>query len=120
MNQEEIDKFIQHYGVKGMHWGIRNEKKAGRPSSDYRKTKPYRNRKTHELTNKQLKAVNERINLEQNYRRLNPSKVKIGMGVAASILAALDMGTRFYSFIKSPAGQALAKNGKKFVSKKLA
>lgn len=26
MNDEELDAFLEHHGVKGMHWGIRNEK----------------------------------------------------------------------------------------------
>lgn len=93
MNQDEVLDFIEHHGVKGMHWGVRNDK-VRKTSSDHKKTAPFRNRPVHELSNKQIKALNERLNLEQNHRRLNPSTVQKGhlavkgmLGLAATAIA---------------------------------
>jgi hypothetical protein len=48
----EIDDFLEHYGVKGMHWGIRNEKKireVARKSGDVAKTVGRGTKKTYEV-----------------------------------------------------------------------
>jgi hypothetical protein len=118
MKHSDIDEFIEHYGKKGMRWGVRNARNRVTTSSDYRKTKPLRNRKTKELSNKQLQNVNARINLEQNYRRLNPSKIQIGSAMAKTTLAALTTVASVYTLAKSPAGQAAINAGKKFMQKK--
>jgi hypothetical protein len=94
VSKEATEALLEHHGVKGMHWGIRNpesrvtiarrEKHA--PSSDFKRTAPHRGKPVHTLTNKQLKDVNERLNLEQNYSRMNPDKVKSGKKVVTGIL----------------------------------
>jgi hypothetical protein len=120
VNQEVIDKFIEHHGVKGMRWGVRTKgKKPRKESTDFKKTVPLRNRKTHELSNKQIKTVNERINLETNYRRLNPSKVKKGQIAVASILATATTITTAYNFLNSPAGKHAIAVGKKMLQKEV-
>jgi hypothetical protein len=32
MSDQQIDEFLEHFGVKGMHWGIRNQQKLDRVS----------------------------------------------------------------------------------------
>jgi hypothetical protein len=119
MNQEVVDRFIEHHGVKGMRWGVRGGKgKPRRESTDYKKTVPLRNRKTHELSNKQIKTVNERINLEGNYRRLNPTKVEKGKFFAKSLLATATTAATVYTLANSPAGKAAIASGKKLLEKK--
>jgi hypothetical protein len=108
---------IEHYGVKGMKWGVR-KKGTGRQSSDFKRTVPLRNRDHRELSNKQIQKVNARINLEQNYARLNPTKIQIGSRAVKGLLAALNTGAAFYTLSKSPAGQAAIKSGKAFIKKK--
>jgi hypothetical protein len=109
-------EFLEHHGVKGQKWGVRNKRQV-KTSSDHKKTATLRNRKTHELSNKQLQNVNARINLEQNYRRLNPSKVKIGSDMARSILAGLGTAASVYTLANSPAGKAGIAAAKKVLSK---
>lgn len=96
-----------------MKWGVRKQRAPVRTSSDFKKTAPLRKRKTPELTNKQLKAVNERINLEQNYNRMNPSTVKRGTVAAASILATAQIGITAYNMLNSPAAKAARANAKR-------
>jgi hypothetical protein len=99
-----------------MRWGVR--KKSSRPSStDYRQTVPLRNRSTHELSNKQLQKVNARINLEQGYRRLNPTKTQKGKTVALGILGAATTAATAYNLLNSPAGKAAIANGKRLLEK---
>jgi uncharacterized membrane protein len=107
-----VEEFIEHHGVRGMRWGVRKARGGTKPSSDYKKTAPLRKKKPHELTNKQLKSVNERANLEKNFRQLNPKTnkaaitAKKGKIVAAELLAAAGMATAAYNFYHSKAGQA--------------
>jgi len=114
MNVEEL--LLEHSGVKGMKWGVR--KKRGRSSTDYKKTAPYRNKHPKELTNRQLRVVNERINLEQNYRRLNPSTVHKGQSMVKEALAIAATGAALYKVLNGPVGKRLIDLGKKAVVKK--
>lgn len=113
----EVIQLIEHHGVKGMKWGVRGSRNRVKVSSDFRKTAPLRNRKTRELSNKQLQSINARINLEQNYRRMNPTKVQVGSAMVKTTLAGLTTAAAFYSFVKSPAGQAFINAGKKAIRK---
>ena len=83
--------YLKHYGVLGMHWGIRKDKgiskgRKRKPSEDYIQTKELRKKRMYELSNTELKALNERKNLEAQYRNLNKTKVDLGKKFAADIL----------------------------------
>lgn len=175
---QEVDDILKHYGVKGMHWGIRNKrtasvdltsKKTGKTkkiyynpkklnpngptvgnkrqitatkregknfqkqlnkaskeikpkaktSSDYKKVSAYRGKPAKSLTNKQLKTINDRANLEQNYNRLNPGKVKKGEFYIKAALGTAGTAVAAYNLYNSPAGKALMNIGKKTVFKQL-
>lgn len=117
----DVAEYIQHYGRKGMKWGTRKDKRSTttskKTSADHKKVSEIRKRERSELTNNQLKIVNERINLEQNFNRLNPSKIKRGTIMATSILSTLGVGVTAYNMINSPAGKAAITVGKKAVVK---
>lgn len=73
----EVDDFLAHFGVKGMKWGQRLADRKARKSatsSDAKKSIDVRDKaKSHSakaLTNAQLKTAIERMNLEQNFKRL--------------------------------------------------
>jgi hypothetical protein len=114
---EEVKAFIEHHGVKGMHWGVRR-KGQQKTSSDFKKTEPLRKKPVSALTNKQLKAVNERMNLETNYKKLNPSTARKGKMAAAEIIGTVGLAVGAYNLLKSPAGQAAINAGRKFLLKK--
>lgn len=116
MNDEAVKEFIEHVGVKGMHWGVRKDRGSVRPSSsESKKVSELRKRKPHQLTNKQLKLVNERLNLEQNFKRMNPGPAKAGKEIAAGILGTIGLGVTAYNVVHSPAGKAAIAAGKKFL-----
>jgi hypothetical protein len=113
---EDIDEYIEHFGVKGMRWGVRKRDGGGvRSSSEARKAAQARSKPIHALTNKQLKAATERMNLEQNFKRLNPSKVEKGKKAALEVLATVGIAVSAYNIVKSPAGQAAIKQGKRLL-----
>lgn len=113
---------LYHYGVKGMKWGIRRYqnkdgtrtttgKKRDRQadwSDDARNASAIKKKSVKQMSNKELKALNERTRLEQEYERLNPSAVKRGVKVVGATAAALGTVAGVISN-----GQTLIKTGKK-------
>lgn len=81
-----IDEFLEHHGVKGMRWGVR-KRVGSRPAFMNRKKKPeersedaaraldYKIRAkqggSKTLSNKELRDLVERMNLEQQYSTLS-------------------------------------------------
>ena len=112
---DDVEDFIAHYGKKGMRWGVR--KQPVKTSSDYKKTAPYRNRNPKELTNRQLQDVNNRVNLETNYKRLHPSALNRGHNEAKIILGMLGTAAAFYKLSQSEFGQAAINSGKIFLKR---
>ena len=102
-----------HYGVLGMKWGVRRgtssstggskKRKASRMSDDARDAAQLKKKRVSEMSNAELRRLNERQQLEQNHARLNPSKVKKGLAIASGIV-----GT-------ATATIALAKNSSKLI-----
>lgn len=105
-----------------MKWGVRKVRvsraKSARPaSSESKKVSELRTRKPHQLTNKQLQTVNSRLNLENNFTKLNPNAIKRGTVAAAAILGTLQIGVTAYNMASSPAGKAAIANGRKALKK---
>lgn len=110
---EEIEEILEHYGTRGMKWGVRAKaavntrpgqpqpiaigERAGKPlvtaggrghpAVDEAKRAAglrqlAKKSGVQALTNKELKELNERINLEQNYSKLTSAdnQAKLGRG----------------------------------------
>ena len=89
---------LYHYGVLGMKWGVRrNRSRSGgsrkkRPmSDDARDASMIKKKKVSQMSNAELRKLNERTRLEQEYSRLNPKSVSRGWKYIAT--AAGVMGT---------------------------
>lgn len=82
-NQNEL----YHYGVLGMKWGRRK----ARMSQDAREVKAIKKKKISEMSNAELRKLNERQNLERNHRQLNPNAIKRGLSIVGATAGA--MGT---------------------------
>ena len=110
-------EFLEHHGIKGQRWGIRNKvnPKTGRVSSDHRVVSDLRARPRHSLSNKQLQTVNTRLNLEQNFARLNPSKREINQKRFKTVFTAV-AGTSIAGFVKSNEGKKIIAAGAAFLS----
>lgn len=76
----ELDEMIQHFGVKGMKWGVRKDRnqggnskvslaeRAGSLKRERQWTKVLR--EADNMTNEQLNAVSRRVGLENDLKRL--------------------------------------------------
>jgi len=113
--------FLAHHGVKGQRWGVRRTKAAlaraarreGRqPSPEAIRAKALSKKKRSELSNEELRFLNERKNLEQNFNRLNPNAIAKGHNRTKAIIAVAGTAVALSNLARSPAGQATIKAGK--------
>ena len=103
--------YLAHHGVKGMKWGVRkrvkntvkslSSKRTKNYSSDYKKTRTLRRKSSKELSNEQLKMLNKRMNLEQEYNRLSTQTTNRGINVARNIVSAAGTIGGLYAISKS-------------------
>lgn len=106
---------LMHYGVKNMHWGVRRfqyenggltpagkeryattnsridkkqAKKDGKQTSEHEDSKKAHDKKpVSEMSDKELRERLNRINMEQQYKNLNPSKLNKGYKAVKTALA---------------------------------
>lgn len=104
--------YLEHYGVKGMKWGVRKRRKPSRSvSKDYFEARSLSKKRPSELSNEQLRQLNKRLQLEQEYKRLNPSLVLKGVKTAGAIAGVIGTIGTIYGATNSPWFKA----GKAFV-----
>jgi hypothetical protein len=75
-HEDPVGAFLEHFGVKGMHWGVRRPR--GEASTDHASAtailkKAHEGGGIHTLSNHELKTLNNRLNLETNHKRLTGS-----------------------------------------------
>lgn len=100
-----MENELYHYGIKGMKWGVRRFQNkdgsytpAGKKrrsqedwSDDAKEAANIKKKSVNQMSNSELRKLNERQNLERQHKQLNPSRVKRGMAVVAAIAGG--MGT---------------------------
>lgn len=67
---EQGKEALEHYGIRGMKWGVRKKRSRSADSSEAASLKK---KKVFEMSNEELKKVNARLDLEKRYSSLNPS-----------------------------------------------
>lgn len=87
---------LMHYGIPGMRWGVRRSRAqlaGGRRKSntdnwseDAKTASALKKKNVHELSNAELRKLNERKMLEQQYANLNKRQKTIGEKIAGEIL----------------------------------
>lgn len=106
---------LYHYGVLGMKWGVRRDRsrftgshrKKSR-SEDSRDASAIKKKKLNQMSNAELKRVNERRRLEQEYSRLNPKSVSRGWKYVATAAGVMGTALSVYN-----SGSQLVQLGKK-------
>lgn len=112
MAEDTTDNFLRHYGIPGMKWGRHKSRPSYEKSvKTFGGDSPHRNLNssprsidaqrainnqrrvksagTDALSTKELKALVERQNLEQQYNRLNPKPVSLGSKIVGDLLPAV-------------------------------
>lgn len=117
LKHSDMEEYLEHYGKRGMHWGIHTEKDFYKTTGDAKRARELKKRPVHGLTNAQLKTVNDRMNLEQSYRRLNPTTRDKGIKAAKEILGTVGIGVTAYEIINGNAGRWAVSLGKRVLGK---
>ena len=87
-----------HHGVKGMKWGIRKDysssdsgkRKRSRQedwSDDAKEASQIKKKRVSQMSNVELRKLNERQNLERQHQQLNPSVISKGIKYASTAVA---------------------------------
>lgn len=107
MRFKNFDKEILHYGVKGMRWGVRRQR--GEASADAKRHGANKKKKLSELSDDDLRVLVNRMNMEQNARRLNPNTLQTGHNAVKAVLAVGLTANAAIQFAQSPAGKAMSR-----------
>lgn len=96
----EHNNDLYHWGIKGMKWGVRRFQNkdgsltpAGRKrqmSDDAQVARSLKKKKVSELSNAELRKLNERQSLERTYKQNNKSKIAIGLAATATAISLLN------------------------------
>ncbi len=106
---------LYHHGVLGMKWGVRRDRSRSTGShrkksrsEDSRDASAIKKKKLNQMSNAELKRVNERRRLEQEYSRLNPKSVSRGWKYVATAAGVMGTALSVYN-----SGSQLVQLGKK-------
>lgn len=98
---------IYHYGILGMKWGrrrsreelARNRKNSGTDnwSEDAKTASNIKSKSVKQMSNVELRQLNERTRLEQEYSRLNPSAAKKGRAYIAAAAGVMSTALSIYN-----------------------
>lgn len=118
--------YLMHYGIPGMKWGVRKarkknyiskavKKRRSSYSQDYTDTEKLRKKNYKQLSNSELKSLNKRLELESNYKRLNPKGVEKGKRMVSYGIGILGTAGSVYALRNAP----LTQLGKSIINLKI-
>ena len=104
-----MENELMHFGVKGMRWGVRRyqnkdstliRSKTRRnkcQSEDYKIAKSLKKKKLNQMSNAELRKLNERQNLERQYKQMNKTRIAKGIAFVASAAAITNTAVNLYN-----------------------
>lgn len=111
-----VDNFLEHFGVKGMRWGVRRNRAQTPSSSDATNAARVHNKirqtgGTHSLSNKELQDFITRANLEQQYSRLAHQDPKLAKGhnFIKGFLSLANTANSVFALYNSPLAKEIRK-----------
>ena len=98
---------LYHHGVKGQKWGVRNDKKrfsSGKKknrqedwSDDAKEASQIKKKRVSQMSNAELRKLNERQNLERQHSQLNPSAISKGIKYVTTAAAITGTALTIYA-----------------------
>lgn len=115
---------LQHYGVLGMKWGVRKDRSGSRfarrkrapNSEDYERAKTLKKKSVKQLSNAELRELNNRMQLESQYRNLKKQNVSAGKKFVQDVAYEAAKGTAS-EYTKKYAKKGLSYVGSKIISR---
>ena len=114
---EEVEEVLEHFGIPGMKWGHRKgisinlherrQKKINNQSDEYKQSRELKSKSYKTLSNKELKALNERMQLERSLRDLKSSDYQKGLDAVKTLTAVGTTVASLYALSTTPLGQAV-------------
>jgi hypothetical protein len=84
---------LQHVGIMGMHWGVRrgNSDRVTtlHQSVDHKLASGIKQKKISQMSNEEIRTLSARLQLEKQYKDLNPSKIARGKKHVDSVISGL-------------------------------
>lgn len=101
---------LYHHGILGMKWGVRRfqnkdgtltnagkKRRTTTLSDDAKEAQRIRKKSVGEMSNAELRKLNERQQLERTYSQLNPSNIKRGLAIAGTVASTLGTVLTLYN-----------------------
>lgn len=80
-----MESSLKHYGVLGMRWGFRRNSQDS-SSADHQRSSDIKKKKLSNMSNEELRTLNTRLQLEKQYKDLNPTKMSRAKKAVGNIL----------------------------------
>lgn len=120
VTKNDLDDVISHFGIRGMRWGVR--RRPGKnglvtpkapQSEDYKMHMENKKKGSKALSDNELRRLNDRLNMEQNYAKLTSRTKKTfdtvnkGHDYVKTALKLTTLMTSAYAFSKTESGRKI-------------